>query len=44
MGLSVIGIVTGLAGAYVMAKYLESWMQMSKMLYGVKPTDRNLRL
>src|SRR6266540_1713853 len=39
MGLSVIGIVLGLAGAYVLTKYLESWMQLSKMLYGVKPTD-----
>ena len=39
MVLSVIGVVLGLAGAYVLTKYLESWMQLSKMLYGVKPTD-----
>jgi predicted permease len=39
MVLSVIGIVLGLAGAYVLTKYLESWMQLSKMLYGIKPTD-----
>jgi ABC-type antimicrobial peptide transport system permease subunit len=39
MGLSVIGIVLGLAGAYALTKYLESWMQLSKMFYGIKPTD-----
>jgi len=39
MALTIIGVALGLAGAYVMAKYLESWMQLSKMLYGVKLTD-----
>jgi predicted permease len=39
MGLSVIGIVLGLAGAYVLTKYLEGWMRLSQMLYGIKPTD-----
>ncbi len=39
MTLAVIGILLGLGGAYVLTKYLESWMQLSKMLYGVKPTD-----
>ena len=39
MVLSVIGIVLGLAGAYVLTKYLESWMQLSKMLYGIQPSD-----
>jgi ABC-type antimicrobial peptide transport system permease subunit len=39
MVLSVIGVGLGLAGAYVLTKYLESWIQLSKMLYGVKPTD-----
>jgi predicted permease len=39
MTLAVIGVALGLAGAYVLTKYLESWMQLSKMLYGVKPTD-----
>jgi len=39
MVLSVIGIVLGLAGAYVLTKYLESWMQLSRMLYGIKPSD-----
>ena len=39
MALTIIGVALGLAGAYVLTKYLESWMQLSKMLYGVKPTD-----
>jgi len=39
MALALIGIVLGLGGAYVLTKYLESWIQLSKMLYGVKPTD-----
>ena len=37
--LSLIGAVVGLTGAYVLTRYLESWMQLSKMLYGIKPTD-----
>ena len=36
MTLTLIGVVLGLAGAYVLTKYLES---MKKMLYGVQPTD-----
>ncbi|MBL8204846.1 MAG: ABC transporter permease [Blastocatellia bacterium] len=39
MTLSFAGIALGLAGAYVLTKYLESWMQLSKMLYGIKPND-----
>jgi putative ABC transport system permease protein len=39
MALTLIGVVLGLAGAYVLTRYLESWMQLSKMLYGVKATD-----
>jgi len=39
MALAVIGVLLGLGGAYVLTKYLESWMQLSKMLYGIKPTD-----
>jgi predicted permease len=39
MALSLIGVVLGLAGAYVLTKYLESWMRLSRMLYGIKPTD-----
>ncbi len=37
--LTVIGVVLGLGGAYVLTKYLESWMQLSKMLYGVQLSD-----
>jgi len=39
MALAVIGVALGLGGAYVLTKYLERWMQLSKMLYGIKPTD-----
>jgi predicted permease len=39
MTLAVIGVLLGLGGAYALAKYLESWMQLSKMLYGIKPND-----
>jgi predicted permease len=39
MTLAVIGVALGLGGAYALTKYLESWMQFSTMLYGVKPTD-----
>jgi predicted permease len=39
MALSLIGVALGLGGAYVLTKYLESWMQLTKMLYGVKPND-----
>jgi putative ABC transport system permease protein len=39
MALAVIGIALGLGGAYVLTEYLESWMQLSKKLYGIKPND-----
>jgi predicted permease len=39
MALALIGVALGVGGAYVLTKYLESWMQLSKMLYGIKPTD-----
>lgn len=39
MVLAVLGVALGLGGAYVLTKYLESWMQLSKMLYGVKLSD-----
>ncbi|MDX2030836.1 MAG: ABC transporter permease [Blastocatellia bacterium] len=39
MSLTVIGIALGLAGAYVLTKYLESQMNLSRMLYGVKLAD-----
>jgi predicted permease len=39
MTLAFVGVVLGLAGAYVLTKYLESWMNLSRMLYGVKISD-----
>lgn len=39
MTLSFLGILLGLAGAYVLTKYLESLMNLSQMLYGVKVSD-----
>jgi len=39
MTLAVIGVALGLGGAYALTKYLESWMQLSKMLYGINPAD-----
>jgi predicted permease len=39
MALSLIGVALGLGGAYALTKYLESWMQLSRMLYGVRPSD-----
>jgi predicted permease len=39
MTLAVIGVALGLGGAYVLTSYLESWVQLSNMLYGVNPTD-----
>ncbi|MGH9766358.1 MAG: FtsX-like permease family protein, partial [Blastocatellia bacterium] len=39
MVLTLIGVALGLAGAYVLTKYLESWMNLTRMLYGVKITD-----
>src|SRR5215470_3266485 len=39
MTLAIIGVALGLAGAFVLTKYLESLMNLSRMLYGVKPND-----
>jgi predicted permease len=39
MTLAILGVILGLAGAYVLTKYLESWISLSKMLFGVKVTD-----
>ena len=39
MVLALLGVVLGLAGAYVLTTYLESWMNLSRMLFGVKPSD-----
>jgi len=39
MVLAVIGVGLGLVGAYVLTRYLESWMELSKMLFGVKVSD-----
>jgi predicted permease len=39
MTLVLLGIGLGLAGAYVLAKYLGSWVNLSEMLYGVQPSD-----
>ena len=36
MALTLTGVALGLAGAYVLVKYLES---LTRMLYGVSPTD-----
>ena len=33
------GVVLGLIAAFVLTKYLESWMNLSRMLFGVKATD-----
>ena len=39
MILVLIGVVLGVVGAYILTKYLESWIGLSKMLFGVKVTD-----
>ena len=39
MVLVVLGVIIGLVGAYVLTKYLESWISLSKMLFGVKVSD-----
>jgi putative ABC transport system permease protein len=39
MTLAVLGVILGLVGAYVLTKYLESWVSLSKMLFGVKVSD-----
>jgi predicted permease len=39
MMLVAIGVILGLVGAYILTKYLESWISLSKMLFGVKVSD-----
>jgi predicted permease len=39
MALALVGVALGLAGAYVLTKYLESKMNLTSMLYGVKVND-----
>jgi predicted permease len=39
MALSLLGVALGLGGAYVLTQYLESWLGLSKMLYGIQPND-----
>jgi len=39
MTLALLGVALGLLGAYVLTKYLESWMNLSGMLFGVKVSD-----
>ena len=39
MILALLGVVLGLLGSYVLTKYLESWMKLSKMLFGVQLND-----
>jgi predicted permease len=39
MTLALIGVVLGLIGSYVLTKYLESWVNLSQMLFGVKVSD-----
>jgi putative ABC transport system permease protein len=39
MVLVLIGVAVGLAGAFVTTRYLESWMNLSKMLFGVRASD-----
>jgi predicted permease len=39
MALALLGVALGLAGAYALTKYLESRMNLSRMLYGVQLSD-----
>ncbi len=39
MVLVVLGVIVGVVGSYVLTKYLESWVGLSKMLFGVKVSD-----
>jgi predicted permease len=39
MILTLLGVVLGMAGAYILTKYLESQMRLSNMLYGVRLSD-----
>ena len=39
MTLVILGVLLGLVGAYAVTRYLESWIGLSKMLFGVKVSD-----
>ena len=39
MVLVAIGVLFGLAGSYVLTRYLESWINLKEMLFGVKVSD-----
>jgi ABC-type antimicrobial peptide transport system permease subunit len=39
MALALIGVALGLAGAYALTKHLESRLNLSRMLYGVRLSD-----
>jgi predicted permease len=39
MTLALIGVVLGLVAAYVLTKYIESWIKLSTMMFGVKVSD-----
>lgn len=39
MVLAMLGVVLGLIGAYVLTRYLESWVKLSDMLFGVEVSD-----
>jgi predicted permease len=39
MTLALLGVALGLVSAYVVTRYLESWMNLSRMLFGVKLSD-----
>ena len=39
MVLAMLGIALGLVGAYVLTRYLESWLNLKEMLFGVKVSD-----
>jgi predicted permease len=39
MTLVILGVVLGLVSAYVLTKYLENWIGLSKMLFEVKVSD-----
>jgi putative ABC transport system permease protein len=39
MTLALLGVILGLVGAYVLTKYLESWVGLSTMLFKVKVND-----
>jgi predicted permease len=39
LALTLAGVALGLAGAYVLTRYLESRLNLSQLLYGVRPHD-----